>query len=320
MPKPSSTSLSSSFSSSESSPRQLTAMRTARKAPGQVPAEALDLTIEGSARFSAHDSTLTAWTSLRSAHAGECEIVSQTPTKPRAGIVRRVAGSVHLLVGRYRHTATRDAMMVASSPEFESRQHRVGRLARWPCWHCLPVFAVLTLWPSSAMANVGLPMLFVVWPSAWVLFAPVCVVEAMVAKRMLSLPTAQCARLALRANAWSTLAGIPLTWLALVLVEVAASFGLSIAEVDPGIGRRLLAPVFAPWLWPTDQSWHLFAAAAFLCIPFMLVSMRVERWSAEKQLPRDEAQRWAQRANLVTYVPIIAVLVGMTAISYAHTH
>jgi hypothetical protein len=133
---------------------------------------------------------------------------------------------------------------------------------------------------------------------------------------MLALPTAQCARLALRANGWSTLAGIPLTWLALVLLEIAVSFGLSIGEVDPGIARPFLAPIFAPWLWPTDQSWHVLAAATFLCIPFMLVSMRVERWAAERQLPRDDARRWAERANLVTYAPIIAGLVGMTVISY----
>jgi hypothetical protein len=194
------------------------------------------------------------------------------------------------------------------------------RRARWRHRHWLTVLALLSLWPAPAMANVGLPMIFVVWPSAWLLFAPVCFVEALVAKRLLALPTAQCATLALRANAWSTLVGIPLTWLALLLIEIGVSFGLSLGKIDPRLGWPFVAPIYAPWLWPTDQNWHVFAAAALLCIPFMFVSIRVERWSAEKQVPRDNARRWAQRANLVTYAPIILGLVAMTLVSFARAH
>jgi hypothetical protein len=82
------------------------------------------------------------------------------------------------------------------------------------------------------------------------------------------------------------------------------------------MGGPFLAPLFAAWLWPTDKNWHVLAAAAFLCIPFMLVSMRVERWSAEKQVPREDARRWARRANLLTYTPIVVALVGTAIASY----
>jgi hypothetical protein len=74
--------------------------------------------------------------------------------------------------------ATREGTKFVSSRQSELRLHRLARPMRWRQWHPLTVFAVLSLWPTSAMANVGLPMLLVVWPSAWLLFVPVCIVEA----------------------------------------------------------------------------------------------------------------------------------------------
>jgi hypothetical protein len=181
------------------------------------------------------------------------------------------------------------------------------------------VFATLVaLWPGSARADAGVPMLALVWPSAWALFIPVCVIEALVASRLFGLPFLQAAKLSLAANAWSTLVGIPLTWLALVLVEVAGGAGYSLVDARPAPAWVLLSPIFAPWLGPGAHRWHVFAAAAFLCVPFMLVSIRVERWSAAKRIPRGDARRWARVANLATYLPIIAILLALTV--YARLH
>lgn len=60
-----------------------------------------------------------------------------------------------------------------------------------------------------ALADVGLPMLVVAWPTAWILFVPVVLVEALVARKMLSLSARDALKLSLVANTWSTLSAFP---------------------------------------------------------------------------------------------------------------
>jgi hypothetical protein len=173
------------------------------------------------------------------------------------------------------------------------------------------------LWPIAARADAGVPMLGLVWPAAWALFIPIVLVETFIARRLLALPWAQCAKLTLLANAWSTLVGIPLTWLALFLIEVVGGLSVSLFEVESASAWLFLSPLFAAWLGPGARPWHVYAAAAWLCIPFMGVSMRVERWSAQKMVAPGPAKRWARLANLATYVPIFAALVFMAVVLLA---
>lgn len=158
-------------------------------------------------------------------------------------------------------------------------------------------------------------MLLLMWPSAWVLFVPVCVIEAWVAKRLLALSFPDSIKLAVAANAWSTLLGIPLTWLALLALEMVGGLSLSVLNAESRGAWLLLAPLFTPWLGPTTEYWHVYAAAAFLCVPFMLVSMRVERWSAETRVAPEQARRWSRYANLATYIPIVVALVSLALVA-----
>jgi hypothetical protein len=190
---------------------------------------------------------------------------------------------------------------------------RAGNIGSW--WGrfggiALPV-VLTTLWPTSAGADTGIPMLVVVWPSAWALFIPVVLVEAYVARRLLSLSFAESAKLSFIANAWSTFVGIPLGWLALFLIEMVGGLGLSLLKPEVKGAWLLLSPLFAAWLGPAPRGWHIYAAAACLCVPFMLVSIRVESWSAQKRVPAEQARRWARIANLITYVPILCTLVWL---------
>jgi hypothetical protein len=121
-----------------------------------------------------------------------------------------------------------------------------------------PILLVLLfVWPRTAHADAGVPMIAVLWPWAWAAFIPVCLIETLVAKRLLSLPLLQCARLSVVANAWSTLVGIPLTWLALFLVEMGGGLGLWVSGAEPGpVWTAVLSPIGAPWLGPQARPWH----------------------------------------------------------------
>src|SRR5881628_2086955 len=71
-----------------------------------------------------------------------------------------------------------------------------------------------------AWADAGVPMLVLVWPASWVLLIPIIFVEAEIARSMLVLPYGRAFEVAGLANLASTFLGIPLTWGALVLVEI----------------------------------------------------------------------------------------------------
>ncbi|WP_437752328.1 hypothetical protein [Sorangium sp. So ce1389] len=92
----------------------------------------------------------------------------------------------------------------------------------------------ILLWPKAALANAGIPMIFLVWPASWIVFVPVVLVEAAVARRVLCLPTRDAIKLSLAANAWPTLAGIPVTWALLTVIEMAVGPILSMTLRDLG--------------------------------------------------------------------------------------
>jgi hypothetical protein len=172
------------------------------------------------------------------------------------------------------------------------------------------IVALLLLLPATAHANAGVPMLAFVWPGFWLAFIPIVLIEALVARRVLGLALSDGLRVSLSANLWSTALGIPLTWLALLLPEMGAGYAVASLELEAtGPGWYLLAPLMAPWLGPGATSWQVYAAAAWLCIPFCLMSMWIEGWAASRRLSREHARKWARAANLVTYGPATAALV-----------
>jgi len=169
---------------------------------------------------------------------------------------------------------------------------------------------------SPAAANAGIPMLVLVWPASWVLFIPIVLVEGRVAQRVLEVPFKQGAKLALVANAWSTLVGIPLAWLGMLMVEYAIGFSLYALKSEPGPAMEfLLSLLMAAWI-SGMASWQIPAAGAVLCAPFFFASVWVEARVARRRFAPDLALRWARSANVATYGPI---MLGLAAYAlYVH--
>src|SRR2546422_1959464 len=76
----------------------------------------------------------------------------------------------------------------------------------------LLLLALILLLAPPAFANVGVPILSLVWPVAWLLLLVIIPIEASVAQRVLGTDPARSIELAVRANLVSTALGIPLTW------------------------------------------------------------------------------------------------------------
>lgn len=109
-------------------------------------------------------------------------------------------------------------------------------------WHI--VVLVGALWfmglPTVAEANAGVPMLALIWPASWILFMPIVLVEGAVARRVFGVAWPRAIRLAAGANAVSTLAGIPATWLFLLALEFAVGYVVPVTR--PAWASALLAP------------------------------------------------------------------------------
>lgn len=170
--------------------------------------------------------------------------------------------------------------------------------------------------PSAAYANIGVPMLAVVWPVSWALLVPVVLLEAWFARKLPGMPPRRAVLATATANVVSTLAGIPLVW-ALLLAADFMLGGDAARGIDTLWLRVYAVTVQAPWLIPyeSELDWMVPAAAIVLLVPFFFASVFIERavflrfYRSQPELVR----RWSWRANLASYGLLLAVLVGILA-------
>lgn len=138
---------------------------------------------------------------------------------------------------------------------------------------------------TAAEANAGLPMLAVAWPAFLFGLIPVIALEAVIFW-IRGFPFFWSLKWNAVANAVTTLAGIPMTWLALLVVEFGIAIGFGILNLDP---ITVPAPVesilhilgfvfMAPWLGPfgRDENWIVPAAMLVLMVPFFVMSYWIE--------------------------------------------
>ncbi len=162
--------------------------------------------------------------------------------------------------------------------------------------------------PANVLLNVGLPMLAVAWPAYWIALLPVVAIEALIARRLLGLPTLEAFALSGKANVVSTLIGIPIAWVALVALEMVMGFAVSPFELDAPIGTVVLFPFMSAWIFPTEDIRLVYIAFVILAVPFCVTSIFVERAVARRHLPEVDPQllgRWARTSNVLTYFAII---------------
>jgi hypothetical protein len=183
---------------------------------------------------------------------------------------------------------------------------------------------ILLFIPAIAYADTGVPMLALLWPASWVLFIPIVVIEAWVARRILELDWQTSLKKTGIANAVSTLIGIPLTWGALVIVEIMLSQGGRAYGINTLSGKIIAVTVQAPWLIPyeSDLDWMIPAASIVLLIPFFFVSVFIERWifGRKSQLNKAKVKSWSWKANLLSYALLQAVLICFLIYSIATKH
>jgi hypothetical protein len=190
-------------------------------------------------------------------------------------------------------------------------------------WRRCAAAVVLVLWPGLALANAGLPMLMVAWPLSIAALVPVVVIESWVVRRTIGLPWRASLWQMSKANAVSTLVGIPLTWIALVVIEfglayVVTASGISTSYPPLALGEVGGVVLASPWLGPFREGghWIVPVATASLLVPFFFVSAWTESWVVNRSLRASDYPRLRQavwRANLVSYVLLFVGCMGWLA-------
>ena len=157
-------------------------------------------------------------------------------------------------------------------------------------------------------ADVGIPMLAVVWPVAWLAFLPVVLVESLVALQGLELRFRRALVVTAAANAVSTLVGIPIVWFIMVIIQMTMTGGGSLWHASDSPTQAVIAACRrAAWLGPYEQLWMVPLAAIFLCIPFYFASVLIEYLVVRCMVTNgpSEVRRFCWRANLWSYMAIV---------------
>lgn len=149
-------------------------------------------------------------------------------------------------------------------------------------------------------------MIFITLPSMTMALPLVAAIEAVILSKKLSIGFRSALWAAIKANLFSTLIGVPLTWLLLTVLQLVTGGGRAHGIATP-LQKFLAATWQSPWLIPYETQfwWMVPIALTTLLVPFFFAS-----WQSEYLLLRRmfgaEARQTVKaacfQANLLTYV------------------
>lgn len=163
------------------------------------------------------------------------------------------------------------------------------------------------------LLDIGLPMIAVYWPLAWLAFIPIVLVEAYIGFRTLDVRFGRAIIASTVANLFSTLLGIPLTWFVLALIELLA-FGSARGFATP-LQKIYAVTVQSPWLVPYEEHFHWMVpvAAVVLSIPMYVMSVLSEYLIVRRLLPTIDRKliwRCQLKGNALSYTLLVCVIIG----------
>jgi hypothetical protein len=162
---------------------------------------------------------------------------------------------------------------------------------------------------TTAQANAGVPMIFLVWPIFGISLIPIIAIESWVLiNRLKSTFHWRMVRVTTVSNLVTTIIGIPVTWLILVCIEFAISRGRPSYPSLPKFWEDVLGvTLHAPWLAPVEGSLHWMVPVAFMfmLIPFFIMSYWVEAAISVQMLKkyhkRTEVRKAVWDGNVASY-------------------
>lgn len=175
-----------------------------------------------------------------------------------------------------------------------------------------------------ALADMGVPLLFVQWPLMLFALVPVIVLEGLLVRRWVSLNYRDAFVGTSVANVVTTVLGVPLAWATMLAMEIGIMGPLS--AVADKWHWRLEGPVFevigfvlsVAWLPPFQDyasyfDWVVPLCVAILLVPSFFISVWLERLVCLRMWAKcDKAavRRGVYRANLASYLMLFILACG----------
>ena len=188
-------------------------------------------------------------------------------------------------------------------------------------WNSLLTLFVILCNPGVASANAGVPMIFAVMPALGLSIIPIILIEALFLRKRLNIKTSSAVKTTSVSNLVSTVVGVPLTWLLLVLIQMLAGGGGAFG-LDTLQGKILSVTLQSAWLIPyeSDLYWMIPAAGLFLLIPFFFVSWWFEYLVSKKMLENlapKSVKVEVRNANIITYALLAFWPIGLLVFNVA---
>lgn len=185
----------------------------------------------------------------------------------------------------------------------------------------LLALCILLCFPNVVLANAGVPMIFLAMPVYGLSIIPIILIEATFLSKKLELNASSAAKTTTVSNLASTIVGVPLTWLLLVLIQMLAGGGGAFG-LDTALGKVLSVTLQAAWLIPyeTDLHWMIPMAGLVLLVPFFFASWWSEYFVSKKMLKKYPAQKIkvvVRNANIITYALLACWPIGYWVLNNA---
>ncbi|HPT07698.1 MAG TPA: hypothetical protein PLO85_06120 [Candidatus Omnitrophota bacterium] len=181
------------------------------------------------------------------------------------------------------------------------------------------VSLLLFCFVSPAYADMGAPMIFITLPMLIIGLIPIIFLETFVLLKIMRIDFKAALKTSAFMNGISTIIGIPLTWVLLVLLQMFTGGGAAYGLQTP-LKKFLAVTWQAPWLIPyeSDLYWMIPAASLVLLIPFFFASYFVEAIIArrmQKSLDTGLLKKSVFVANVVSYAILFVLTLAWLLVS-----
>jgi hypothetical protein len=183
--------------------------------------------------------------------------------------------------------------------------------------------------PTFLLADVGLPMIFLTLPLMIGALIPVILLEILITKPLLGMGYGKTAWVVSVANVISTLAGVPLAWIAVLLVDYLLFFvgmHLPMPNVKEGPVLEVIEVILFPaWNGGPDEPgfyWVAPVATIALLIPSFFASWYIEALTISRMVKSEWplVRSASLKANLVSYAFLLLAGGAWLAVSLLIHH
>ena len=186
--------------------------------------------------------------------------------------------------------------------------------------HILITIFLIFFFPVVAYANAGVPMIFLSYPVMILALLPIIFIEASIFKRVVPIPYKNALVSNGAANAISTLAGFPLAWGFLLVIELITTGG----SCGPGfstISESIVTVIVeAAWICPHEKQLYWLIPSAFIIslIVAFFVSLIIEYYINKrfhKEQDNGSIKKAVYLANFSSYGLLISLSLGYLVFS-----